>query len=92
MAFREKNGIRCILNPAPGQAVDMGALVDLDYFVPNESEAETITGFQSEVSMTRRSAQTTAACRRNAPSHYYARREWILAGWERLSQHVLRLR
>ena len=44
IAFARKHGIRCILNPAPGQPVDMGALTDLDYFVPNESEAETITG------------------------------------------------
>ncbi len=44
IAFARKNGIRCILNPAPAQAVDMAALKDLDYFVPNESEAETITG------------------------------------------------
>lgn len=42
--FARKHGIRCIVNPAPGQPVDMGALADLDYFVPNESEAETITG------------------------------------------------
>jgi ribokinase len=44
VAFARKHGIRCILNPAPGQPVDMPALADLDYFVPNESEAETITG------------------------------------------------
>src|SRR5947209_2908128 len=44
IAFAKENGIRCILNPAPGQTVDMRALADLDYFVPNESEAETITG------------------------------------------------
>jgi len=42
--FARKNGIRCILNPAPAQAVDMKAMAELDYFVPNESEAETITG------------------------------------------------
>lgn len=42
--FARKHGIRCIVNPAPGQPVDMRALADLDYFVPNESEAETITG------------------------------------------------
>ncbi len=41
--FARKHGIRCILNPAPAQPVDLGALKDLDYFVPNESEAETIT-------------------------------------------------
>ena len=42
--FARKHGIRCILNPAPAQPVDLAALKDLDYFVPNESEAETITG------------------------------------------------
>jgi ribokinase len=44
IGFAHRHGIRCILNPAPGQPVDMRALADLDYFVPNESEAETITG------------------------------------------------
>ena len=44
VAFARKNGIRCIVNPAPAQAVDMAALKGLDYFVPNESEAETIIG------------------------------------------------
>ncbi len=43
-AFARKHGVRCILNPAPAQPVDMHALAGLDYFVPNESEAETITG------------------------------------------------
>jgi ribokinase len=42
--FARKHGIRCILNPAPAQVVDMQALEGLDYFVPNESEAEAITG------------------------------------------------
>jgi ribokinase len=42
--FARRNGIRCIVNPAPAQPVDMAALKDLDYFVPNETEAETITG------------------------------------------------
>jgi len=44
VAFAHKNGIRCIVNPAPAQPIDLSALRDLDYFVPNESEAETITG------------------------------------------------
>jgi ribokinase len=44
IAFARKHGIRCILNPAPGQPVNMNALEDLDYFVPNESEAQAITG------------------------------------------------
>jgi ribokinase len=41
--FARKQGIRCILNPAPAQPVDLTALKDLDYFVPNESEAEAIS-------------------------------------------------
>jgi ribokinase len=36
--------IRCIVNPAPGQPVDLAALVGVDYLVPNETEAEAITG------------------------------------------------
>jgi ribokinase len=44
IAFARKHGIRCLLNPAPGQPVEMQQLKGLDYFVPNESEAETITG------------------------------------------------
>jgi ribokinase len=44
VAFARKHGIRCIVNPAPAQSIDMHALAGLDYFVPNESEAETITG------------------------------------------------
>jgi ribokinase len=43
-AFARKHGIRCIVNPAPAQPVETHALTDLDYFIPNESEAETITG------------------------------------------------
>jgi ribokinase len=44
VSFARKNGIRCIVNPAPAQPIEMNALAGLDYFVPNESEAETITG------------------------------------------------
>ena len=44
VSFARKNGIHCIVNPAPAQPVDLNALAGLDYFVPNESEAETITG------------------------------------------------
>jgi ribokinase len=44
VAFARRHGIRCIVNPAPAQPVDLPALASLDYFVPNENEAETITG------------------------------------------------
>ena len=39
-----ERGIRCIVNPAPAQPFDLAALAGVDYFVPNETEAETITG------------------------------------------------
>ena len=42
--FARENGIRCIVNPAPAQPVDLKALEGFDYFVPNESESETIAG------------------------------------------------
>jgi ribokinase len=44
IAFAHRHGIRCILNPAPGQPVDMKRVAHLDYFVPNETEAEAVTG------------------------------------------------
>jgi ribokinase len=44
VAFARDRGIRCIVNPAPGQPVDLSALAGVDYFVPNEIEAEAITG------------------------------------------------
>ena len=44
VGFARKNNIRCIVNPAPAQPIEMSALSGLDYLVPNESEAETITG------------------------------------------------
>lgn len=44
--FAHDNGVRCILNPAPGQPVEMERLTNLDYFVPNETEAEAVTGIE----------------------------------------------
>ncbi len=47
IAFARRHGIRCILNPAPAQPVNMQSLglSGRDYFVPNETEAEAVTGF-----------------------------------------------
>jgi ribokinase len=42
--FAKENEIRCILNPAPACPVDLKRLTGVDYFIPNESEAEAITG------------------------------------------------
>jgi len=37
-------GIRCLLNPAPGQTLDMTVVAAADYVIPNESEAQAISG------------------------------------------------
>lgn len=42
--FARRHKVRCILNPAPAQPIDLKALDGLDYFIPNEHEAETISG------------------------------------------------
>jgi ribokinase len=42
--FAHKHHIRCIVNPAPAQAVNLAELAAADYFVPNETEAEMIAG------------------------------------------------
>jgi ribokinase len=44
--FAKAHGIRCIVNPAPAQPVDFKEVGTPDYFIPNESEAETITGMR----------------------------------------------
>jgi ribokinase len=44
VAFARRHRIRCLLNPAPAQPVDMARLEGLDFFIPNEHEVETITG------------------------------------------------
>lgn len=40
----KRNAIPVILNPAPAAPLDLDELKSVDYFIPNESEAETITG------------------------------------------------
>jgi ribokinase len=56
--FASTRGIRCILNPAPAQPVDMQAVSPVDYFTPNETEAESISG------MPVRSIEEAHACGR----------------------------
>jgi ribokinase len=42
--FARTRGIRCILNPAPGRPLEVERLAHVDYLVPNETEAELISG------------------------------------------------
>jgi ribokinase len=44
VAFARRNKIRCIVNPAPALTADLAQLSSADYFVPNETEAETLAG------------------------------------------------
>jgi ribokinase len=39
-----RHGVRSILNPAPGQALDLAAAANADYVIPNETEAEALSG------------------------------------------------
>ncbi len=42
--FARANRIRCIVNPAPALPANLSELTAADYFIPNETEAEAITG------------------------------------------------
>jgi ribokinase len=42
--FARAHNIRCIVNPAPAVPASLGDLVGADYLIPNETEAELITG------------------------------------------------
>jgi ribokinase len=44
LRFARQNGIRSILNPAPGQALDLDEVANADYVIPNETEAEALSG------------------------------------------------
>jgi ribokinase len=44
VSFAKKHKIRCIVNPAPALPASLADLSAATYFIPNESEAETITG------------------------------------------------
>ena len=42
--FARAHNIRCIVNPAPAVPASLADLTGADYFIPNETEAELITG------------------------------------------------
>jgi ribokinase len=44
LRFARAHGIRAILNPAPGQALDLAEVANADYVIPNETEAEVLSG------------------------------------------------
>ena len=44
LRFAHAHGVRTILNPAPAQAIDFEEASLADYVIPNETEAEALTG------------------------------------------------
>lgn len=44
LRFAREHGVRTILNPAPGQPLDLREISSADYLIPNESEAEALSG------------------------------------------------
>jgi ribokinase len=48
IGFAKNHGIRCILNPAPARPLDLSTIVDVDYLIPNETEASAVTGLPVE--------------------------------------------
>jgi ribokinase len=44
LRFARRRGIRSVLNPAPGQALDLAEVANADYVIPNETEAEVLGG------------------------------------------------
>jgi ribokinase len=59
LRFARRNGILSILNPAPGQPLDLAEVAYADYVVPNETEAEALSG------MTVRNIDEARACARH---------------------------
>jgi ribokinase len=44
LEFAKKRGVRTIFNPAPAQTLNLRELSNADYVIPNETEAEVISG------------------------------------------------
>jgi ribokinase len=44
LRFARAHKIRCIVNPAPAVPANLAELAGADYFIPNETEAELLTG------------------------------------------------
>jgi ribokinase len=66
IGFAKSRGITCIVNPAPALPADIAALSAADYFIPNETEAELITGLPAGT-MEEAHACASALLSRNFP-------------------------
>lgn len=59
LRLARRHGVRSILNPAPGQPLDLAEAANADYVIPNETEAEALSG------MTVGSVEEARACARS---------------------------
>ena len=75
LRFARAHGIRAILNPAPGQALDLAEVANADYVIPNETEAEALSGMPVRTLDDARNCAAQAAGRRSAAGHRDARRQ-----------------
>lgn len=66
LRFARDSGVRTVLNPAPGQPLDLKQAAIADYLIPNETEAETITG------MPVRNLEEARACARRLVADGFA--------------------
>src|SRR4029077_11249424 len=48
LGFTRRHGIRAMLNPAPGQPLDLTQVANADYVIPNETEAEALGGMPGQ--------------------------------------------
>ena len=44
LRWAKRHGVRCVVNPAPARSIDVADFVDVDTFIPNETEAKAVTG------------------------------------------------
>jgi ribokinase len=65
--FARTHGIGCIVNPAPALPVDLTQIACADYFIPNETEAEFLTGRPVDT------LEQAAACARTLLRHGFPR-------------------
>jgi ribokinase len=63
LRWARKHGLRTILNPAPAQALDLAEVANADYVIPNETEAEALSG------MPVRSIEEARACASALAAH-----------------------
>jgi ribokinase len=73
--FARDHKIRCIVNPAPALPANLDELVGADYFIPNETEAELITG--RPAGTVEAAGRVRRRCSRRASGAWWSLRERV---------------